>query len=225
MKKAFTLLALVLCSPLLVSLFSSCSTQGFISSVTRNDIQQMTQFEMLANVGTIESGNKIVYNDSLTEISKALFATELNNDKTLPISEVFLTEDSIINNKIQYEIYFIMTCLERNIKPKDIPVPPTVDSILCSRNERFGVLAYNWGFTRSTGNYAGQIAKGIAIGILTMGSYYTVPYKDVTRNGIIIVDSKNHNLAYVTTIARESSPLEAKTYQKQLKDLLKKYKK
>ena len=58
-----------------------------------------------------------------------------------------------------------------------------------------------------------------------MGSYYTVPYKDVTRNGIIIVDSKNHNLAYVATAARESSPLEAKTYQKQLKDLLKKYKK
>lgn len=225
MKKAFTLLALVLCSPLLVSLFSSCSTQGFISSVTRNDIQQMTQFETLANVGTIESGNKIVYNDSLTEISKALFATELNNDKTLPISEVFLTEDSIINNKIQYEIYFIMTCLERNIKPKDIPVPPTVDSILCSRNERFGVLAYNWGFTRSTGNYAGQVAKGIALGILSMGAIYTVPYKDMARNGIIIVDAKNHNLAYVTTIARESSPLEAKTYKKQVRDLLKKYKK
>ena len=225
MKKAFTLLALVLCSPLLVSLFSSCSTQGFVSSVTRADIRQMTMFETLANVGVIEKGNKIVYNDSLTKIAKALFETELNNDKTLPVSESFFSEDSVINNKIQYEIYFIMTCLERNIRPKDIPVPPTVDSILCSRNERFGVLAYNWGFTRSTGNYAGQIAKGIAIGILTMGSYYTVPYKDMTRNGLIIVDAKNHNLAYVATAARESSPLEAKTYQKQLKDLLKKYKK
>ena len=126
---------------------TSCSTQGFVSSVTRADIRQMTMFETLANVGVIEKGNKIVYNDSLTKIAKALFETELNNDKTLPVSETFLIEDSVINNKIQYEIYFIMTCLERNIRPKDIPVPPTVDSILCSRNERFGVLAYNWGFT------------------------------------------------------------------------------
>ena len=67
------------------------------------------------------------------------------------------------------------------------------------------------------------MAKGIAIGILTLGTAYTVPYKDMTRSGIIIVDSKNHNLAYVASSNMESSPLKPETYKKQMKVLLKKY--
>ena len=225
MKRIESIIALAVVLPLFSGLFTSCVTQGFISNVTQADIQQLSQFEILANVGEIEKGNKITHNDSLTQVAQALFATELANEIALPVTETIDIEDTVVYHKVRYEIYVLMNCLERNMKPKDLPVPPAIDSILCARAQRFGMLVYDWGFVRSTGNYAGQIAKGIAIGILTMGSYYTVPYKDMTRSGILIYDAMNHNFAYVSTTAAESSPLEAKTYQKQLKDLLKKYKK
>lgn len=222
MKKAF-IMAL---SILLVGLFASCTAnRGFVSSLTRADIRQVQQFEPLNYVGIIEKGNNITYNDSLTEVAKTLFEKELSRNKTIPVKGIIVIEDSLVNNRVQNEIYLLMNYVENNVRTKDIPIPPTIDSILEARNERFGLLAYNWGFTRTGGNYAGQIGKGVLIGVLTMGTMYTVPYKDMSRCGVIIVDSKYNNLAYVATANRESDPLKTETYRRQVEDLLKKYKK
>lgn len=222
MKKA----SIMAFSIMLVGLFASCTAnRGFVSSLTRADIRQVQQFEPLNYVGIIEKGNNISYNDSLTDVAKALFEKELSRSKTIPVKGNVVIEDSLVNKRVQNEIYLLMNYVENNVRAKDLPIPPTIDSILEARNERFGLLAYNWGFTRIGGNYAGQIGKGVLIGVLTMGTMYTVPYKDMSRCGIIIVDSKYNNLAYVATANRESNPLKAETYRKQMEDLLKKYKK
>ncbi len=222
MKKAIIIIALAVSA---LFLASCSSNRGFVSSITRNDISRMQQFEMLSQVGVIEKSNDVVYNDSLGEVAKTLFTNALVRNKTLPVKDIITFEDSLVSRRVQYEILLLMKYVEGNVRVKDIPIPPTIDSILEARGERFGLLVYNWGFTRSGGNYAGQIAKGVAVGILTLGSYYTVPYKDMTRSGIIIADSKLNNLAYVASTNRESTPLKADTYRKQLDDLLKKYRK
>ena len=219
-------LLIIVASFLFGGFFASCTAnRGFVSSLTRADIRLVQQFEPLNYVGIIEKGNNITHSDSLTEVAKTLFEKELSRNKTLPVKGHIVIEDSLVNNKVQYEIYMLMNYLESNVKAKDIPIPPLIDSILEARNERFGLLAYNWGFTRTGGNYAGQIGKGVLIGVLTMGTMYTVPYKDMSKCGLIIVDSKYNNLAYVATANRESNPLKAETYRKQMEDLLKKYKK
>lgn len=219
-------LLIIVASFLFGGFFASCTAnRGFVSSLTRADIRQVQQFEPLNYVGIIEKGNNITYSDSLTEVSKTLFEKELSRSKTLPVKGHIVIEDTVVNNKVQYEIYMLMNYLENNVKAKDIPIPPVIDSIFEARNERFGLLAYNWGFTRTGVNYAGQIGKGVLIGVLTMGTVYTVPYKDMSTCGLVIVDSKYNNLAYVATANRESNPLKAETYQKQMEDLLKKYKK
>ena len=204
---------------------SSTANRGFVSSLTRADIRQVQQFEPLNYVGIIEKGNNITYNDSLTEVAKTLFEAALSRSKTIPVKGNIVIEDSLVNNRVQNEIYMLMNYVENNVRVKEIPIPPVIDSILEARGERFGLLAYNWGFTRTGGNYAGQIGKGVLIGVLTLGTVYTVPYKDMVRNGIIIVDSQNNNLAFVSTANRESDPLKAETYRKQMEDLMKKYKK
>ncbi len=222
MKKHLIIIALAA-----IALFAASCTanRGFVSSPKRADIRQMQQFEMLSRVGIIEKGNKITYNDSLSLVAKGLFETALSKDKTLPVAGTVAIEDSTVSNKLQYEIYLLMNYVEGNVRVKDIPIPPTIDSILEARGERFGLIVYNWGFTRTGGNYARQIAKGVAIGVLTLGTFYTVPYKDITRSGIIVVDSKLNNLTYVASANRESNPLKAETYKKQMGSLLKKYKK
>ncbi len=225
MKKISCVFTIAIGLALLAGFFSSCATQGFISNVTRTDIQQLSQFEILSNVGLIEESNKIVYDDSLTQVAQTLFETELAKEKTLPVSQTIVIEDSTICNQVRYEIFTLMNCLEMNIRPKNLPIPPTIDSILCARNERFGMLVYDWGYVRSSGNYAKQAAKSIAIGILTLGMMIPIYYKEMTRTGILIYDARNHNFAYVATVFGESNPLEEKTYQRHVRDLMWRYKK
>ena len=164
-------LLIIVASFLFVGFFASCTAnRGFVSSLTHADIRQVQQFEPLNYVGIIEKGNNITYSDSLTEVAKTLFEKELSRSKTLPVKGHIVIEDTVVNNKVQYEIYMLMNYLENNVKAKDIPIPPVIDSILEARNERFGLLAYNWGFTRTGGNYAGETGQGVLIGVLAMGT-------------------------------------------------------
>ena len=147
MKRSFLI---IITAILFGGLFASCTAnRGFVSSLSRSDIRQVQQFEPLNYVGIIQKGNKITYSDSLTEVAKTLFEKELSCDKTLPVKGFVVIEDSLVNNKVQNEIYMLMNYVEGNVRVKDIPIPPTIDSILEARNERFGLLAYNWGFTRT----------------------------------------------------------------------------
>ena len=215
----------------LILLASCTANRGFVSTVTCADIQSMPQFEILTNISYIEQGNRLYYSDSLTTVAKELFDTALANDTILPITETLVINDSIVNDMVQYEIHELMRALSAKMRIKQLPIPPTIDSILCARNERFGLLVYNYGFTRSEKNYTRQMAKGvaktIAIGILSMGTLIAmdVPYQYMTRSGMIVWDAENHKIAYVATAERESNPLDPETYQKQLKDLLKAYQK
>lgn len=202
MKKTFVI---IITSVLVGGFMLSCSTnRGFVSSLTSADIQRVIQFDPLTFIQS-SKGDTLKYNDSLSVIAKSLFETELSRSKTLPIKGNLVIEDSDVNSRIQDETYALMN-LVNNVNVKSIPIPPTIDSILEARNERFGLLVYNYGFIRS------------------LGTVYTLPYKD-TNSEIIIVDSQNNNLVYVAIAMRESNPLKAETYRKQIEDLLKKYKK
>lgn len=202
MKKS---LVFIITSVLVGGFMLSCSTnRGLVSSLTSADIQRVIQFDPLTFIRS-SKGDTLKYNDSLSVIAKSLFETELSRSKTLPIKGNLVIEDSDVNSRIQDETYALMN-LVNNVNVKSIPIPPTIDSILEARNERFGLLVYNYGFIRS------------------LGTVYTLPYKD-TNSEIIIVDSQNNNLVYVATAKSESSPLKAETYKKQVEDLLKKYKK
>ena len=217
---------IIIASLFFVGFFSSCTAnRGFVSSVKRAEIQQVQQFEPFVIVGIIEEGDKIAYNDSLTGIAQGLFETALSEDKTLPIIGKIVVEDSIVNNRIQYEIYMVMRYIDGRVRVKDIPIPPIIDSILEARNERFGLLAYSRGFVRTDDNYDREVGKGVAVGLLTLGTYYKMPYKYVTHGGIVIVDSQNNNLAFVNAENFNYHPMKAETYQKLMTGLVRIFRK
>ncbi len=114
--------------------------------MTREDIQQLAQFEIYAHFGRVENGISIIDNDSVTSIAKSLFETELAQDKTLPVTESIAISDNLVRNKVQDEIRWLRIYIDNNVPVKDITIPPTIDSILCSRNVRFGLLVHNGGF-------------------------------------------------------------------------------
>ena len=213
MKKSFLF---IIASILLGGFLASCfANRGFVSNVTREDIQQLAQFEIYAHFGRVENGISIIDNDSVSSIAKSLFETELAQDKTLPVTESIAISDNLVRNKVQDEIRWLRIYIDNNVPVKDITIPPTIDSILCSRNVRFGLLVHNGGFYCPDGIYKSP-GSGIPIPVAHEGS---------TRSAIIIVDSRFKNLVYVATSNLKSNPLEAETYRKQVNNLLKKYKK
>ena len=155
--------------------------------MTRDDIPQMKQFEPLVCVGSIENGNKFTYSDSLTDVAKSLFEEVLAQSRILPIIGNILIEDSLLNLRVQSEVYALMSYVENHYRFDKVAIPPTIDSILEANNERFGLLAYNWGFTKTSGNYD----NGAQIVIQNLGTVYTVPCLDMTCSNIVIVDSQN----------------------------------
>ena len=222
MKNSFFFIALLV----LGCFFASCtSSRGFVSTVKRAEIQQVQQFEPLTLVGIIEKDDKITYNDSLTIISQELFETALSNNKTIPVTGRIVVEDSIVSNRVQYEIFLMMKYINGRVRIEEIPIPPTIDSILESRNERFGLLAYSRGFVRTDDNYDKEVEKGAAIALLTLGTYYRMPYQYVTHGGIVIVDSLNNNIAFVTDESYKYHPLKAETYEKMMIGLVRLFRK
>lgn len=210
----------------LCCLFASCSAnRGFVSTAKRAEIKQVQQFEPLTLIGIIEKGDKIAYSDSLTEIAQGLFETALAKDETLPVTGKITIEDSIINNRVQNEIFMIMRYIDGKVRVKDIPIPPTIDSILEARGERFGLLAYSQGFVRTDDNYNKEVGKGAAVSLLTLGTYNRMPYKYVTHGGILIVDSQNNNIAFVNAESYNYHPLKAETYKKLMTGLVRIFRK
>ena len=96
MKTTFLIIITVI---LFGGFFASCTVnRGFVSNVTRDDIQQLAQFEMFAHFGRVENGISIIDNDSVTNVAKSLFATELANDETLSVTSTISTVALIIKH-------------------------------------------------------------------------------------------------------------------------------
>ena len=217
---------ILMASLLMGFLLASCSSnRGFVSTVKRSEIKQVQQFEPLALVGVIFDGDRIAYSDTLTMVAQGLFETALSKDETLPVTGKMDIDDKDISSRVEYEIYQMMNLIEGRTRVKDISIPPTIDSILEAHNERFGLLAYSRGFVRTEGNYDAAFGKGAAMTLLTLGSYSVIPHKYETHGGVIIVDSQNDNIAYVTTGGFEYHPLKAETYKKLMIELVRVFRK
>ncbi len=91
-------------------------------------------------------------------------------------------------------------------------------------NVNYALYVYQSGFTRSKNNYAGQIAKGVLIGVLTLGSFYTVPVKANSLLVCCIIDGKNKNIAfYRKDIKQDLDPVNPNTTNNQIEIIFKKY--
>jgi hypothetical protein len=75
-------------------------------------------------------------------------------------------------------------------------IPPILDEILEANETRFGLINICAGFTRAKGNYGREIAKGAALGILTLGMYYQTTIKAYSTVYAMIVDSQEDNITF-----------------------------
>ncbi len=203
----------------------SCAPVGPFTSKTKpEEVTELLKFETLSLIYLFEKGNKAFFNDSLSKISKNYFDGGLRTLSKIPVSSFLSVDDTSLQNRIDAEILFLQLSAEKNNRVSEISITPLIDSLLEANGKRFGLLTITHGFTRTKGNYRGQIGKGVATGILTLGMFYTVPIKATTSVYALIADSKSNNLAfYQKSSVQDQEPLDSVYLARQTKYLFEGY--
>ncbi len=206
--------------------FASCvSTRPLTSSVRATDITDLQLFEPLAYISLIEKGNKGRYNDTLSEKSKIRLTNVISTfGNRLPITGKLLAEDLSTYNELSKEIELLCTSADRNKNISSLRLTPTLDALLENSEKRFGLVTVTTGFTRGKGNYGGQIAKGIGMGLLTLGMYYETPIKASSTIYTMIIDAQENNIAFFKkSTLSDKDPLDEVVLQKQIQEIFEGY--
>jgi hypothetical protein len=207
-------------------IFQSCVTNKYLSSATpKNEVTNIEYFEPYSYIQLIKKGNKSELNDSLSLESKRIIDSVIYSNKNLyKIKNKIIIEDSSINEKVENELSFLIQSAMQKRKLEGIKITPVIDSILESKNQRFALGIVGVGFGRRKGNYGGQVAKGVAVGILTLGLFVPAPIKSNLSLYSVIIDSQKNEIAfYKKTLPIEKSPTDPIIIKRQLDKIYENY--
>ena len=207
-------------------IFTSCGSNKFLTSeVSSNEILNLNYFESLSYIHYIEKGNKTKISDSLSKITTfKLDSILIKNSSKINLSEKITIKNDTLKARIETEISYLQQLISKQRKLDGILLTPTIDSILENSNKRFALLNVATGFGRKKGNYGGQVAKGVAVGILTLGMAIPTPIKSNFTLHTFIFDAQKNNIAfYKKSLPVEKEPTDAKTIEKQLILMFKDY--
>ena len=216
---------------IIIVLFASCNTTKFLTSdVKPLEITEMLKIQPFSYISLVEQGNRGVFNDSISnEAQIALNETlEIFRDRIrLSSTEVILTDSAEIS-WLEQEIDYLIISAERNRNVKNIAIPPFIESLLTANDERFGLIIVQSGFTRTRGNYGGQVAKqigvGILTGLLTGVAHVQTPVKSGSTLHAIIVDNQNKNVAfYNNSVLQDREPTNKETITRHLNEIFRGY--
>lgn len=208
-----------------VLIFSSCTTtKPLTSKVQPKDVSDIQNFETLSFITLIEGGNRGKFNDTLSRKSKEIFLEVLTTFKSLPLTGNIFSSDTIVQKRIEREIEFLCVSADRQRSISGINLTPVLDSLLEISGKRFGLITITTGFTRTKRNYGGQVAKGAAMAIITLGMFYQTPIKANSTVYAMILDSKDNNVAfYRKSFLQDKEPLDKSVLTKQIQKLFEDY--
>lgn len=214
---------LILTSALILT---SCGAPKFInSSVSSKEVVKLNYFEPFSYIQHIEKGNQSKFSDSLSFLTKTRLDSLLNKNKsTLRLHERIDLSDSELRTRVENEIGYLAQIIGQRKKLEGIPLTLAIDSIMESNNQRFALATVATGFGRRKGNYGGQVGKGAAIGVLTLGMYAPIPVKsNLTLYSFIFDSEKNVVAFFKKALPVEKEPTDPEIIEKQLMSLFNGY--
>jgi hypothetical protein len=206
--------------------FASCMPPTLLTSKIKvKEVRDVQYFEPLSYISLIEAGNKPWYNDSLSNESKKLVSKIIENNKQqIPITEKIVVTDTLLSRKLEAEFNNLVILTKQKKSLSKIKITPIIDSLLDANNKRFGLITVATGFTRVKKNYSKQVAKGTAVGLLTLGMYVQSPVKSASSLYVLIADARENNIAfYSQSELKEKEPLSEKNINKQFLTVFKGY--
>ncbi len=207
-------------------MLQSCVSNKYMSSTTSIDeVDDMGYFEPYAYIQLINKGNRAKLNDSVSAMSKRSIDSVLQSNMDLyNIKNKIVIEDSVVNQKVEKELAFLIQSVMVKRTLKGVKLTPVIDSILEARNQRFALGVVGTGFARRKGNYGGQVAKGVAVGVLTLGFFVPVPIKSNLSLYFIILDAQKDDITFYTrTFPIEKPPTDPRVIKQQLDKIYQDY--
>ncbi len=203
-------------------LASSCTaTKMLTSNVLPGEVTDLKLLEPCSYISVIKRGNRGELDDSISDSSKQLNMSVLEDfNGQIPITGDIILTDTSINKTLEKEYENLIQSADRNKSIASLQITPELDKILEANETRFGMIVICTGFTRVRGNYAKEVTKGAALGILTLGMYYQTPIKAYSTIYVMIVDSKEDNVAFFRkSFMQDREPLDLTVLKGQYKKI------
>ena len=186
------------------------------------EIAEMVFLPPVGVVSSIGDGNRESYDPNASaDASDALRQALLRHDEKLRLKTQLAVNDSLLQRTIASFTLRTGRALE-TYRKRPVPVSaPWLDSLLLLQKQRYCLLSYTFGYTRTPGNNRGRIATDLGIGLLSMGMIIPVSYKASTRVGVFIYDAQQHAVVYhKASLPVEKDPLAGIVIDRELTDLL-----
>lgn len=208
-----------------ILLLNSCATTLLSNKTVKpNEVQNIGYFEPISLINLIQKGNQTKPNDSLSNISTKVLDSIIANSNSPKISKQFKIEDPKLKLRLENDILRTMSEIRKTKKINNIKTSSLMDSVVKNQNERFALCIINSGFARRKNNYGNQVAKGIGIGILTLGMYAPVPIKANTSTYVMVYDANNSSVVFFNYFPLiEKSPVDKKNLNYIYSKLFEKY--
>ncbi len=203
-------------------ILSSCTATKLLTSNVRPDeVTDLKLLEPFSYISIIKKGNRGQIDDSTSLISKQhVFKVLGELNSLLPLTGEIVLSDTAINHSLEKEYELLILTADRTKNITNLKITPTLDKILEANQTRFGLMIISTGFTRMKGNYGKQVAKGAALGVLTLGMYYQTPIKSYSTIYAMIVDSKENNITFFRkSFLQDREPLDESVMTKQFKKI------
>lgn len=204
-------------------LLYACATSAELARMVKpGEIDRLGYFTPVSYMGVIAKGNKVEESKFVSKISADILDSLILVKKpTYNITKVLTPADSVLQKKLNGEIVQLIKHSSGKTKVHNLNLLPTIDSVMEANYERFAVEFVASGFSRLKGNFGGQVAKGIGIGLLTAGMYVPTPIKANSNIQAIIFHSKNNSVAmYKSSQVADKEPTNSAVVSRQLNYLL-----
>ncbi len=211
----------LLCLFAALTFLNSCTTsKALTSKVLPTEVNDIQRFETFSYITLIEAGNKGKLNDTLSRKVKEIFHEALTSFSSIPLTGTIYAKDITVQKEIEREVEYLCLSADSQRSISGLKLTPVLDSLLDVGGKRFGLITITTGFTRAKGNYGGQIAKGAAIGILTLGLGTQTPIKATSTVYAMIVDAKDNNVAFFRkSFLQDKEPLDKSIMTKQIQKI------
>ena len=210
------------CCALSLLFFSCSSSRMQTSGVKPQEINNVLLITPVSLVSLVGKGNQGVFDKGIS------YQTRLNLQSSL----IFYTPNiQYIHVKLDtttyYQVYKELQNLKMNYGAKktiaELKIPLVIESLMNTHQANYSIALYHEGFTRTKKNRNGEIAKTIAVPILTLGMIGYSSVQSFSTVDCFIFDNQRKNIAFYNTNVTNQEPVETATAHHHIRQIFEGY--
>lgn len=201
--------------------FSCGTTVPLLSNRKSYDVDTASVYHLPSLITSIAKGNRQEFNELYSDSTLNIRSRDFNQHLPKYITPVAFEFANVEEEEQMSKRFFeVLNAVENKKKIKGITLDDRLVNYLENKNIKYVILTFQAGFTREQGNYGKQVAKGLGIGILTLGLLVPVPIKSNSTIVCCVLDTRNKNVAFYRKRTAEVEPLEEQVINRQIRIII-----